>query len=515
MCILPQVFLLPSRGLKILKFSLMAQISKTTRGKDKLIFRGYGYTLGTTNLTTQNWRCERNRQDRCRGSASTPAQYVDGSDVVEKGEHNHPPDPSRQAVNVAIEGALQTAVTTQHPPRRILSEMFRPLDDEGVSRVPKRKALIARIRRKRARLEEGYEALPRDRTFMIPERFRVVTCGGEEVQFLQHDDRQDDGVEDEEEDEEEEDNDRILIFGTPEGLDMVAGSNTIMLDGTFKVCPSLFFQLFTIHAVRDGWVFPCVFALLPRKDQATYIRMFNIIRGLRPEFRPERAICDYETGVHAALRNVFQNISVEGCFFHLSQSIWRRVQSAGLAQAYVQNPAVRKYVKSLGSLAFLPVEQVVRAFEALQEEIDEMEDLPAALVEVYESFEDTYIGRQRGRGRRLQPRFIPQTWNVRQRTTEGLPRTTNKLEGWHLGIQSMFDGPHPSVWKFLGGLQREQVLATADIQMWRIGQEPPQQERRYRQVNERLTALIRAHENGERSTQEFITAVGYHLSLNV
>ena len=32
---------------------------------------------------------------------------------------------------------------------------------------------------------------------------------------------------------------------------------------------------------------------------------------------------------------------------------------------------------------------------------------------------------------------------------EGLARTTNAVEGWHLGVTSLFQGNHPCIWTFL------------------------------------------------------------------
>ena len=51
-----------------------------------------------------------------------------------------------------------------------------------------------------------------------------------------------------------------------------------------------------------------------------------------------------------------------------------------------------------------------------------------------------------------------QMLNVRDRTQEGMPRTNNKLEGWHKGIQVMFQGPHPNIWNFIRALRQEQIL---------------------------------------------------------
>ena len=55
------------------------------------------------------------------------------------------------------------------------------------------------------------------------------------------------------------------MFANPNFLSLLTGSETWYADGTFKVLPEYFFQLYTIHAERDGFVYPCEYALLPDK----------------------------------------------------------------------------------------------------------------------------------------------------------------------------------------------------------------------------------------------------------
>lgn len=44
------------------------------------------------------------------------------------------------------------------------------------------------------------------------------------------------------------------------------------MDGTFKVTPSIFFQVYTIHVMYKDAVVPLVYALLPNKTEETYQR---------------------------------------------------------------------------------------------------------------------------------------------------------------------------------------------------------------------------------------------------
>ncbi len=53
---------------------------------------------------------------------------------------------------------------------------------------------------------------------------------------------------------------------------------TTYTDGTFKTCPRLFYQIFTIHAFFHGQQFPLVYCLLPSKSREVYNRMFDILK---------------------------------------------------------------------------------------------------------------------------------------------------------------------------------------------------------------------------------------------
>ncbi len=75
----------------------------------------------------------------------------------------------------------------------------------------------------------------------------------------------------------------IICFGTEDNLKLLCGSEEMYLDGTFNVSPALFLQLFTIHAFIQGKQFPLIYALLPNKAAATYVRLFRALKDLSAE----------------------------------------------------------------------------------------------------------------------------------------------------------------------------------------------------------------------------------------
>lgn len=115
---------------------------------------------------------------------------------------------------------------------------------------------------------------------------------------------------------------------------------------------------------------------------------------------------------------------------------------------------VRLFVRSLVSLAHVPVDDVLEVFDTLTESMPVTEHME----QLVSYFEHTYIrGRRlRGRGERYaQPLFAIPTWNQHDAAADGIARTTNSVEGWHHGLQALFQCSHPTMWRFLVGLQED------------------------------------------------------------
>ena len=81
-----------------------------------------------------------------------------------------------------------------------------------------------------------------------------------------------------------------------------------------------------------------------------------------------------------------------GCLFHFSQAVWRQVQSNGLSTKYREDEYFRLNVKKLIALAFVPVDDVVTAFDLVAQQFDDDAD------DLIDYFEKTWIGQRKRRG---------------------------------------------------------------------------------------------------------------------
>ena len=70
-------------------------------------------------------------------------------------------------------------------------------------------------------------------------------------------------------------------------------------------------------------------------------------------------------------------------------------------------------------------------------------------------YEKTWIGLEH-HGRRRQPLFSIDLWNVRDRVEQTLPRTNNSVEGWHRAFVVRINIVHPSIPKLIRKILIEQ-----------------------------------------------------------
>lgn len=301
---------------------------------------------------------------------------------------------------------------------------------------------------------------------------------------------------------------RMLLFATDECLALLKANVNWLFDGTFKSSPNAFYQVFTLHCLHANGAVPCVYALLPDKTQETYTTFFEVVNQKAEHPRPETVMCDYELAAMNAVRTVFPDVQVTGCFFHLKQSIYRQAVDGGLRQQYVTDENIRAHIKMLGSLAFVPPSDVVNSFEEIMED----GDFPEEVTDLYDYFEKTYIGRRMRRGRRA-PRFPIATWNQHSRVDGNLPRTNNLLEGWHSGIQNSLLGKNPTVWRFLDFLQKEESLQRSIIASIAAGNDSRRERKEDVSRTKRIKTLTERY--NEMNRTDFLRGISYNFNIGI
>ena len=383
--------------------------------------------------------------------------------------HSHTGDPllpkKRQVQALLRERASVSMETTSS----VVSSALQGASADSLQRLPKRTALDDNCRAKR-RATNPVQANPQSLNFVMPAEF---------VDMVLYDSGP-------------QDPNRFIILGKIELMEVLENADVWLGDGTFDVCPSVFYQLYTIHTKVGNSFPPCVYFLLPNKTQEIYSRALEQLRVLIPNASPDTVLVDFEAAAINAFRQAFPTAELKGCYFHHGQSLNRKVGELGLKLDYESNPDFNMAVKSLQALAFVPEENVLEIFLELAESFPDLERVE----ELVAYFEVTYVrGRERGGGRgQAQPRYSQAFWNHFNSTLNNVPRTTNAVEGYHNALNSLFLAKNPSVWKLMTGLQKDMTLQLKTLADDRVANNPPVRQK-YVILNQRLATKVTTFAN--------------------
>ena len=102
---------------------------------------------------------------------------------------------------------------------------------------------------------------------------------------------------------------------------------------------------------------------MSRKTEALYVKVFQKMQQLVPQFSPSSPMADFEEASVYAFRRVFRDVTVTGCWFHFAQSIIKRVRKVGLKDEYMNEPDVQDIVRCLLGLSLLPADEICPTFD--------------------------------------------------------------------------------------------------------------------------------------------------------
>ena len=190
--------------------------------------------------------------------------HTQGTKIIKRtNEHLQAPDDQAVSCCETKIGIKRRARESQDSSHHIVGESVVTVSEGTAAKLPKLDSLKRTIQRQRVQ-QMAAPGQPASLEELVLLAEYQQTAKGE--QFLLYDS----GPETQ----------RILIFGTQRNLEMLRLSEYWLADGTFKTAPSLFTQVYAVHALRggphpmrDGHLLPSLFVLLPNKTEATYRRM--------------------------------------------------------------------------------------------------------------------------------------------------------------------------------------------------------------------------------------------------
>ena len=356
--------------------------------------------------------------------------------------------------------------------------------DEIVSAVPDFVCMESSIQRARM------EGRP-----VIPLSLDQVNIGGEWTKNLSGDDFllfQTNGSE------------KIIGFATQQMLERLCDSPFVIMDGTFRVSPLLFTQLYTLHGQYRGGIFCFMYILLPNKRRETYEEVLRLIevsaRRIGRSFQPIKFLLDYEEAMILALRSHFPSASIKGCLFHFTQAVWRNCQAIGLSPYYTNNQQVRRFIKGLMALPFVPLDEIDHALDILRSNLPPNTCPSRPLIDRLERyFHRTWMTGS----------FSPVTWNCYMNFNL---RTTNHVEGWHRKLNAKVKVAHPTIFKFIRHIQEEERSAANRMIELDNGHRVMPMVKKYKNLNRQIASLTIALNNGEIELRDYLSAMSNQIS---
>ena len=84
------------------------------------------------------------------------------------------------------------------------------------------------------------------------------------------------------------------------------------------------------------------FVDMSRRRAIDYVKVFRSLKKLAPNMKVEEIVSDFERGLWKAVHRVFPDVSMRGCAFHFTQSVFNRIKRLGLTGSCNRNKAVHR-----------------------------------------------------------------------------------------------------------------------------------------------------------------------------
>lgn len=219
---------------------------------------------------------------------------------------------------------------------------------------------------------------------------------------------------------------RILVFCNQNAKTTICELREFFADGTFFICPKPFKQLFSIHGEMNSTVnktniIPLIFALMSDRKQSTYEILFHLIKSRITEWNPAKFTIDYERATMNALKKVFPDLAIHGCYFHYVKNIQKKADKLSLNK----KPFTKRLVTLTTRLPLLPTELVQEGWLFVKNYASD------DMTRFVKYFERTWLKNEE---------YVA-VWN----SFSERHRTTNSLEAFHAKMTKDIKVKHPNI----------------------------------------------------------------------
>ena len=474
----------------------------SNKGGKKLVHGGYMYTKKGVTKVAIRWECTQRCALECKGLLRV--DIMDDKTILSSTPHSHLPSEAKVKVAAAKQAMKRKLLDTSAAGGNTHQEFCGVLS-KLTPEERRNFGNAASVKRSFNR----YTAQGRPKDPQSIEELEIVgpwSLDEDGRRFLVFDNKNNE--------------DRTVIFGTDQCLKYLSESQYWFMDGTFKVAPILFKQLYVIRTVLDESAVSAVYAFLSSKGEDAYVQMLEAISqkcdDIGHPLDPGTIMLDFEKGMFNAIHRVFGNqVIVKGCFFHLTQNTWKHIQSLGLVDQYLQDEELKLFCGMLDALAYLPLDLVADGMQYLTQ------NTPNGFEPLVEYFDKTYVSgtyRQIARPgqsiilRNNPPIYPAEVWNVHDATIADGARTNNLCEAWNNAFSKLIGHHHPTIWTCIEGLKKDNMLSHLALDQSTRGISCTKRVRKETvTLQTRLKRLAEQLDNQKRTPLSYLRAVGHTI----
>ena len=93
-----------------------------------------------------------------------------------------------------------------------------------------------------------------------------------------------------------------------------------------------------------------------------------------------------------------------------------------------------------------------------------------------------------------------------------MPRTNTAIEGWHTAFQGALQCAHPTTWKLVNALKKEEGLQRVRY-LGLLAGEPQQKKKKYITLERRVRTIVEDLPN--REILDYLRGISYNISLGI
>ncbi|XP_043469616.1 uncharacterized protein LOC122503219 [Leptopilina heterotoma] len=117
-------------------------------------------------------------------------------------------------------------------------------------------------------------------------------------------------------------------------------------------------QLLTIMSVKNGYVIPCIWALMTSDFRQSYVEVFQQIRRCIPHMSIRSVVTSYGRNLQESLQSEFPNATISGSLHHFHEELYKKANEVGMTRDWADNDEIRTTFLSVLALPMLPREQI-------------------------------------------------------------------------------------------------------------------------------------------------------------